>query len=117
MGMRCAGLGGVGQVQVKGEVRSRGPHQYFVVVVEAFEFGVSRTSIATSTSFRFWVRPRSAPSFKISVLSAQYRSKARNKCAHCSGRTSVEFFWFVFFPFSGKMVHGFSMLLHIPFKL
>ncbi|KAM1442591.1 hypothetical protein ACFXTO_010560 [Malus domestica] len=41
---------------------------------------------------------------KISVMLAQYRSKARNKYVHCSGCTSTEFFWFVFFPFSGKMV-------------
>ncbi|TQD78545.1 hypothetical protein C1H46_035906 [Malus baccata] len=49
-------------MRVGEEVRSRGLHQYFIAIVEAFEFRVSRTSIATSTSFRFWVRPQSAPS-------------------------------------------------------
>ncbi|XP_050136454.1 nitrogen regulatory protein P-II homolog isoform X3 [Malus sylvestris] len=30
---------------------------------------------------------------RISVLSAQCRSKARKKCVHCSRRASTEFFW------------------------
>ncbi|CAN6706218.1 unnamed protein product [Malus baccata var. baccata] len=50
-------------------------------------------SNATSTSFRFWVRARSAQARRISVLSAQCRSRARKKCVHCSRRASTEFFW------------------------